>query len=356
MTISLRTITIAVLGLGVLLPCVRASSFDAIYAFGDSLTDVGNVYTATGGTIPASPYVNGQFSNGPVWVQDLATGLGLAPLTPSLLGGTNYAYGSGETAPEPFNTSNVGTDILGSAGQLAQYEGFLTATSSTADPNALYTIWIGSNDLADILATDSANSSADILTVAENIDTTINDLAKLGAKNFLVLTVPDLGVTPGAAAEGSAAQSALSGLSAGLDSTVVNGLGPVPSLASLATTDGLNLQVMNTYLLLDSIVASPATYGFKNVSNECVSTTPPDITGPGPLTYTECADPNSYLFWDYEHPTAPGQQIVADAALALVAPEPKSISLIGVGLIGLALMRRRASRIRRADMAVLRLQ
>ena len=338
----------AALALGVLLPYAGAGNVDAIYAFGDSLSDVGNIYTATGGTIPAPPYVNGQFSNGPVWVQDLAAGLGLAPLTPSLLGGTDYAYGSGETAPETFNTSNVATDILGPTGQLAQYEGFLTATSSTADPNALYTIWIGSNDLVDILGTDPTHAAADILTVAENIETTINDLAALGAKNFLVLTVPDLGDTPGAAAEGTAAQSALSTLAAGLDTTLVNGVGPIPSLAALATTDGLNLQALNTYLLLDSIVASPATYGFTNVTNECVSTNPPDITGPGPLNYTECANPNSYLFWDYEHPTASGQQIVANAALSLVSPEPGSVSLVGAGLIGLALMRRRATGSRRS--------
>ena len=71
----------------------QASSFDAIYAFGDSLSDVGNIFTASGGVAPAAPYANGQFSNGPVWVQDLAAGLGLAPLKPSLLGGTDYAFG-----------------------------------------------------------------------------------------------------------------------------------------------------------------------------------------------------------------------------------------------------------------------
>jgi outer membrane lipase/esterase len=329
------------LALGVLLPRARASMIDAIYAFGDSLSDVGNISAATSGTIPAAPYVNGQFSNGPVWVQDLAAGLGLTPLTPSRLGGTDYAYGSGETAPESFNTSNVATDILGPTGQLAQYENFLTTTSSTVDPNALYTIWIGSNDLADILANDPTNAAADVATVVQNIDITINELAALGARNFLVLTVPDLGDTPVAASEG--AQSALSSLSAGLDATLVNGSGPIPSLAGLASTDGVNLQVLNTYLLLDSIVASPATYGLTNVTNACVNTTPPDQTGPGPLNYTECSDPNSYLFWDYEHPTAAGHQIVADAALAVLAPEPASISLIGVGLIGLALVWLRAN-------------
>jgi hypothetical protein len=40
------------------------------------------------------------------------------------------------------------------------------------------------------------------------------------------------------------------------------------------------------------------------------------------------------------HPTAAGHEILADEALALVTPEPGSISLIAVGLIGLAICRR----------------
>ena len=53
----------------------HAAQFSAEYVFGDSLSDVGNVYLATGGIEPASPYVDGQFSNGPVWAQDLGSGL-----------------------------------------------------------------------------------------------------------------------------------------------------------------------------------------------------------------------------------------------------------------------------------------
>jgi phospholipase/lecithinase/hemolysin len=125
----------------------RGETIGAIYAFGDSLSDVGNIYSKTGGTIPGAPYVNGQFRNGPVWVQDLAAGLGLAPLVPSMLGGTDYAYGGAETGPTAFNTSNPATDLSGPTGQLAQFQ----AAHPIADPNALYTICIGSNDLNDIL-------------------------------------------------------------------------------------------------------------------------------------------------------------------------------------------------------------
>jgi len=48
---------------------VAAPVYSAFYVFGDSLSDVGNVYAASGGAEPASPYYAGEFSNGPIWAQ-----------------------------------------------------------------------------------------------------------------------------------------------------------------------------------------------------------------------------------------------------------------------------------------------
>jgi phospholipase/lecithinase/hemolysin len=302
----------------------RAASIDALYAFGDSLSDVGNVFALTG--IPQPPNVNGQFSNGPVWVQDLAKGLGLAPLTPSVLGGTDYAYGSGETGNASFDTSNPVTNILGPTGQLTQFE----ATHTTADPNALYTIWIGSNDIADIPANSTpAQAATDIATIAANIDTTIVTLAGLGAKNFLIVTVPDLGKTPAAISLGPVAAATLTALSGSLDSTLVGGAGPIPSLANLAAVDGLNLKVLNAFSLLDAVVSNPSAFNLTDVTDPCLVGT------------TVCANPNQFLSWDGLHPTAAGHAIVAGAALALVTPEPASVSLSGIGLMGLWLLSRR---------------
>ena len=141
---KLRISSLALAGLLVFSPWAHAGTFDALYVFGDSLSDAGNLFAATG--IPGSPYYNGQFSNGPVAPILLAADLGLGPLLPSLLGGTDYAYGSGESGPTSFNTSNLQTDFIGPMGQLSQYQ----ATHPTADPNALYLVFIGANDLSDI--------------------------------------------------------------------------------------------------------------------------------------------------------------------------------------------------------------
>jgi phospholipase/lecithinase/hemolysin len=95
-SISQATSLLALLLAPGLCSAIQADAIDDIYAFGDSLSDVGNIYQITGGATPGPPYVNGQFTNGNVWVQDLAVDLGLPQLKPSLLGGNDYAYGSAE--------------------------------------------------------------------------------------------------------------------------------------------------------------------------------------------------------------------------------------------------------------------
>src|SRR5262249_12236907 len=84
-------------------------AYAALYIFGDSLSDSGNnaIVLAPNTTpvpisgndfIPTFPYASGHYTNGPVWAQDFAAVLGVSG-SPSLLGGTNFAFVGAHTGP-----------------------------------------------------------------------------------------------------------------------------------------------------------------------------------------------------------------------------------------------------------------
>ena len=125
-----------------------AGAYSAIYAFGDSLSDVGNVYIATSGAEPASPYFFGEFSNGPNWIEDLSAKQGLGPVLASSapVNGTDYAWG-GATTGFPA-TDNPGPTVPNG---YQQVKGFLAGQGGSAPSTALYTITLGGNDLSNIL-------------------------------------------------------------------------------------------------------------------------------------------------------------------------------------------------------------
>ena len=102
-------------------------AFDALYSFGDSYIDSGNLYSLT--RLPPSPPYNRRNSNGPTAVEYLAQDLGI-PFTysrsPDRAGKSlNYAIAGAETGT--FN------NVLGSGfGQQNQVQTFLTDVGSGA--------------------------------------------------------------------------------------------------------------------------------------------------------------------------------------------------------------------------------
>ena len=81
----IAVVLIAIVAFGYrITPTHAGSPYSALYAFGDSLSDVGNVFAASRGTEPARPYFQGRFSNGPIWLNYLAAQFRTGRMIPSL--------------------------------------------------------------------------------------------------------------------------------------------------------------------------------------------------------------------------------------------------------------------------------
>lgn len=276
-------------------PAPAGARFSTIYAFGDSLTDAGNVSLATAGLVPVSPpYAGREFSNGPVWVQDLAQKIGLPPPQPSLAGGTDFAYGGAQTGQTPNHALNP-TDFLSQIGQ------FNTQVSSP-QPNALYAVWIGSNDVLDIAnngALSTPQQQADVQAAVNNETAGIQALAARGAKDFLVLNVPDLGKAPAERGNPAEAQAA-SSLSTLYDNELAT------AIHGLEASGQLKVDLVDTSALLAQAVSNPGAFGFSNVTD-------PAWTGNLSSSHSGnlAPDASSHLFFDGLHPTAAAHALLA---------------------------------------------
>jgi phospholipase/lecithinase/hemolysin len=300
--------------------CSTVSAFSNAYYFGDSLSDTGNIFTLTGGTVPASPYFNGRFSDGPVWVETLAAGLGLAAsTTASLQGGNNFAFGGARTAG-------------GSIPSLLTQVGGFTSAPGSLDPAALYVVVAGGNDMRDARsafpsmdAAGAAGRLAAATAAADNLNAALALLAADGARNVLVANLPDLGTTPEAVGLGLVAPSSdatnqfnsLMGSVLGFG----QGLGLSMSFFDLA---GISAAVRS-----DALNNGGAVYGISNVSTPC-----------GAFQGSIGISCNVSLFSDALHPSARTHQIVGLAAVAVV-PEPQTLALMALGLLAVVLRAKR---------------
>lgn len=306
---------IAGLSLFALTSIVQATSFSQLVVFGDSLSDSGNVSFLSGGAIPGSPYFNGRFSNGPNYADVLASNLGL-PLTPSLFGGTNYAYGGARTDSQPFGAQ------FSTESQVGAYVG-----GGLVDSSALYIVYVGGNNLSDAIvavamnpANAAAIATAAISNAVGDITNSIIALAQAGATNIIVPNAPNLGLTPRFSELGSAAIVAFAtDLSIGFNSALA---------ASLANVSGTNLIQVDVFGALQNLVDNPSAFGLTNVTERCYTGDDQNFTGGGSL----CANPDQYLFFDGFHPTAAVHRTLA-AAVSNAIPEPNTTLLLVLGLL-----------------------
>ena len=259
-----------------------------LYVFGDSLSDTGMVFRATGGMYPPNPtYYQGRYSNGRVWIEYLAESLHLSSKQTN-----NFAYGGA-------TTGSVGNSYVPSL--LNQVQSF-TQTHQKTNSNALYVLWAGANDYL------QGVSSATV--PVKNLTTAINSLTDVGAKKILVGNLPDLGQLP--ATRTSTNSVNLSAL------TQAHNQGLRRSLKILSQQHSdLEIVVLDANTLYRNAIANPAAFNFTNVITPCLSGS------------SICSNPDQFLFWDGIHPTAAAHRIIGETAFSTI----QEVGMINPGLI-----------------------
>jgi outer membrane lipase/esterase len=326
-----------------LAPAASAQTFSNVYVFGDSLSDAGYFRPFFQGLVsqgfPAQLVpVLGRFTTnpGPVWSEIIVGNYGGDPNPSNVAGGTIFAQGGARVNTVPGYVTPPGQPQRSVAIQIGEY---LAAGGGAADPNALYTVWAGANDLFSELASFQAGTitqaqlQTNVLAAAAAEIQQIGRLRAAGAQYIVVFALPNVGATPAFA--GGPFASAVTQLSAGYNTTLFVGL----------AQSGLKVIPVDTFTLFSQIVANPAAYGFSNVTTPACGPFPPFSATPNSFfcysgnLVAPGADQN-YAFADSVHPTTAGHRLIAQLVDSMIAAPSQ------YGLMAEASVRVRAAEIR----------
>jgi phospholipase/lecithinase/hemolysin len=274
------------------------ATFDNIVAFGDSLSDSGNNFALSEGTEPTTTnYWQGRYSNGQVWVEELASLFGITntylaaqlmadqePEGDSLL--YNFAFGGAETGE---NNSPPGF--------MSQLVWLGEGLGIPIPDNSLVTVWIGANDF---LGEDFDGWGDVDYAVNEAVDDIYVGLSILveflDAQYILVNNLPDLGATP---MYNQDEESAAEGRQMSQYFNMV--------LAEMLDEfrfeyPAVRLYETDVFALMDNIRQYPDKHGFTDTVNAAL------YQG---LGFDEA---EGYAFWDGVHPTSQAHGVVAAQA------------------------------------------
>jgi len=294
------------------------SSYNAskLVVFGDRLADNGNTVAlqqalgqAPGATsAPYSP--TGDFSDGPKWTTDLAQMLGAT--APSQQ--ENFAYESATARdlgiPNAFDPNASKTPLDTFAGQVAQFQ----KQDGSFTSSDVVSVTFGGNDIS----LPSTESPVQGVTDSVNaIISGLHQLADLGAKHFLVSDLPDITLAPlfsqpAFLAATGATQAQFQGLVSAFNTQLATGLDTFKSQT------GLDVKTLDMNKLFQGIANNPSDYGFTNITQPVLLSTPNAGTSPAYNPAIVGQDPqveHGSLFLDpYFDPTALGQALIAQTA------------------------------------------
>lgn len=341
------------------------TNFRNLVAFGDSLSDQGNILRRTqilkglNIQVPNEPYWGGRFTNGLNWVDDLGLYLGLSVY--------NWAYGSAESSNVvnsgiPMSMAEQINDFITNKGV---YKG-VTAPyiyGGYGDfSHTLFSVLIGGNNYFDYAGIDYPGSGkliynnhtsltgptttqlddAFVDRTVGDIKAAIDSLYSVGARYFIVGYLPDLGKVPTGSIDFIQKASGYDSVTA---TTIHNRLSYViashnAKLKQMLMTNyagkGVTFITLDMAGLIYDVANNPANYqntlsASMDIANPCYNNFMPvsqllSVAGVSSFTnlftmagkntdlYTSnyylkdpnsplCNNPEDYLFWDTIHPT-----------------------------------------------------
>ena len=212
------------------------------------------------------------------------------------------------TADYTVTNTFTGASSLPVVQQIDQHLASSYVTAGQFSPKDLVIVLAGANDvftqagLAGAGAITSTEAGTRVGTAAATLAAQVARLKTAGAKNVLVVGLPDMGINPYAAASGAAAAGALTSLS----QTVFN----ATLKASLPTT---GVAYLDPVPLFSNVMANPSAYGFTKVV---------DSTSPTAALASAACGPN----------------VIAQAAAADSATSPSSlfcsVANTSLGIVG----------------------
>ena len=311
--------------------------YSGVYIFGDSLVDTGNArkaansfdffYAGLDDPAPTSAgYYRGRFSNGYNYADHISlavTGKAAKSVFPygfplPLFGQIGFDKPSGNNLNFGYGGAQAirgDENVPGFRRQVDAYK----SLPGPADPNALYVVNFGGNDLFQVIAEGyGAPGTDDYLTqVSVRIAEETARLEAMGAQHILVAGAPDIGIVPKYSslsdAEEAIVRAAATAASLQLDEKVK------AELAKLVATSDFTAD-LDLFSLIDfsnAVLSDPTLFGLPalmNFNDPCIAFRSPDASGS-----IDCTD---FAFFDQVHPTSGIHQAIFDAISDLLFPAP----------------------------------
>lgn len=315
---------LAMAALGLAGSDARAASYGAFtsfWAFGDSLTDDGNLYAATGGAAPPPPYFEGRFSNGPVWAEHVE-----ADFTAAGLAAENFAFG-GAAVGALANGPLPSPPVANLDGQIAR---FAEASRGRLGERPVASLWFGANNL---LFDGIPNGDARAVgrAAARGVAAGARELQRLGVGHVVLFNLPALDKTP---------RFALSGDPVATEQARIGSLAFNRALergAARLEKRGMKVIRVDMYGLFNELLADPQKFGVVDATAPCLLPTDPP-------RYCGSTVAQLLAFFDPVHPNATVHAAIADEVRGEVAPvplpAPALMLLAALGALGLAARRR----------------